>query len=1365
MPTDAQNHKAPSERPWNNNGLREIDAGALSTIISYLPGILLEARHHYPERRPPWIEPVEGSLLLADISGFTRMSEQLAEAGREGAEWLTNIINHYFRNMLDIARGYGGDNLKFGGDALLVLFRGDNHALRAVTAARMMQQATQKFTTFRVGQYRIRLNMTVGVHSGVFWYAAAGLPERRMQHFVLGSEASRVAQTQAAATAGELIISESTRNMVSKLCLVEPCAKAYRVIRLSKQTFASQERKEGHALPPSLARELLAYLPPPIAQALEKGEPAKSIEGEHRKVSIVFINLLGVNELLEERGPGALLGELQRYLAVVVPLLERYGGFLSGNDIYTSGIKLIIIFGAPVTHEQDSANALRLALELNRELADMKLHLHHRIGINSGFVFAGNVGPDYRRQYTVMGDAVNLAARLMSSASASQIFLSRQVAGEAGQGFVVRELPPIQVKGKKAPVPICALDGERTLAPARPAERLGMLLGRQAEIDSFRRLCREAEQGHSRSVVISGEAGIGKSRLCLDFQEYLRSRGWTLHRGACYAHTSGKPFEPWIHILNSFFHIESEDATEVRTEKVLGTIKRLRSDYLEVASLFNSLLGLSIPAGDVVRSLDDEERRHRLFELISGLLEASAKGSATAILIEDLHWADSSSLQLVNHVGARAKNARFLMCLTHRPREEWPLNLPTEATVTFALGELSREAALQIIQAAFGRQELPEHVLEAILAKSRGNPLFLEEVARAMHGSGALEQILRAPSLRLAEEMASLEIPDRIQGLIMSRIDTLNAATKEVLRTAAVIGNTFDLPTLRPLLDLGPGDISLDTRVEELIRLDFINREEVPNYRFRHALIQEVAYNSLLFAQRRQLHHRIAANLEETHPGQLERYYEALVHHYAESRDDTKTRFYAYRAADKACRVFAHEEAIEYFRRGLETLRGKDSRLTHERSYFLERIGDCYEASGHHAEAARTFSRALRQWARASLPSLPPTAAPPVADDRQTPEMKESVLQHKIAAAYERNCDYDLALKHLEIARSQLPPRQPRQAAKIAVTRCLALFRKGQYEEAIRWGHLGLTLSRRTGDQQNLAYAYNILVLSLLDTRRIGRAIRYSKSALGLYNGLGDLSGQAEANNNLGVCFQCLGDQEQALHHFEVSLALCQRVGNFTNVAIAHNNVGEVLLVMDRRDEAIKHLQKVVETYEKEGSPIGCCGLALVNLARAYQRQEDYQAAFDCLERGTKLLQKAGARSFLAEAVLQRSELLLATSQVEAAMSTCRRALDDAQASGFKLVQARGLHILGRIDMTRGLLEQAKEHLQQSADLARRIKADYECGVALLSLARLYLSLRKDRKWGRRSQLALKRAVTIFRRVGAQADLAQALQMQADLGL
>ncbi|OGO24665.1 MAG: hypothetical protein A2Z28_00980 [Chloroflexi bacterium RBG_16_51_9] len=1316
-----------------------------------------------PDRTPPWIEKIEGTLLLSDISGFTRLSEGLAEAGKEGAERLTNLMNEYFHMVLDIATSYGGANLKFGGDALLLLFQGGNHAKRAVATGLGMRRATQQFT-FRLERSRLRLNMTLGLLSDVFYFAVAGTPGQRMQHFILGEGVNRLARLQAAAVAGQFLVDEKSLNLLKNTVIAEPQGDAYRVIRLSKRIPPSMDEEKNVPLP-SVAQELPAYIPPPIAQELDGQRITATIEGEHRKVTVAFINLLGVNELLTEKGTGVLISELQQYVSCVIRLAGQYGGFLVSNDIYTSGIKLIIIFGAPVAHEYDSANALRFALELKNKLVQLEIHLTHRIGVNSGYVFAGDVGAPYRREYTVMGDAVNLAARLMSAAVPDQILVSRATADEAGTGILLQDLTSIKVKGKKEPVAICSVESELNLT-SDTTRQSNAIFGREVEIASFHRLCRQVELADGRVVVISGNAGIGKSRLLGEFQEYLRTRNWLTLQGNAYDYTSTKPFAPWVAVLNSLFHTAVEESVEVRTGKVLDFVRQLLPDFIEMACLLNPLLATNIPISDVIQSTNDQVRRERFFELITALLQVATKHIAAAVIIEDLHWADTSSFELINHISLNLHNIHLLLCLTHRPKTDMPLSLPDEVTTILALSELPQNTALQMVTGILEQPDLPESVARVIVSKARGNPLFLEEIAISLRQSGALERMKQMSSFQLAEHLASLNIPDRVQSLIMSRIDALDSSSKQALRVASVIGDEFDLKTLATLLNL-PEEGPLQTQLLGLSRADMtypmVGAAEV-SYRFKHALIREVAYSSLLFSRRRELHHRVASYLEDRYQSQLDPYYDVLVHHYSQSRDAPKTRFYAVRAGDKARTMFAHEDAVDYYRRGLTTLEPGDIETASQGSYFLERIGDSYEASGNHSEATRVYQQAVRRWTRALRQPRNLKTYSLAFGDSQPPGIRTSVLERKIGVSYERNSDYEPALRRLEAALRKLPPRQPRQSARIIVTKSLTLFRQGKYEEAIRWGRLGLILSRRTSDRSNLAYAYVILGNSYLETGQIKKAIRYRGLAIHLYEDLNDLSGQVHANNNLGASYQSLGDQTKALHYYKTALALGERVRNSSDIAVIQNNVGEVLNTIGDVDEAISQFQKIIETYKEASDPPWGYGLALVNLSRSYQRKNDYQNAFNCLEKGINFFRKTGARGWVVDAQLQEADLQLATSQFALALVTCQKALKTAQTLGLKPLEARGLHILGRINVALGKYQPATDSFQSSIALAETLNAEYEKGLAIFYMGQMYSLLLKEKDYRRRCHQLLKKAAAIFARLGARADLVQVTQLQTVIG-
>ncbi len=1369
MSTNVRVPGTPEEGPQATGVLRSLHADAWSAVVPYLPAVLLDTVLSSPGRPPTWINSLEGTLALADISGFTRLSERLAEVGKEGAEWLTNIIDGYFHRMLDIAREHGGSNVKFGGDALLLLFTGEDHPGRAVAAAVAMSRTNRQLATVRVGRDRIRLNMSVGVHSGTFWSASAGLPGRRMQHFILGREVSRVAQTEAAAAAGEVFVSEATLGMAPGLRVEKRRDDAYRVLRAPRHTGVSSPMPREAKPLPSMIGDLLAYLPTPVVRALQSGDKAGGIEGEHRKVTVMFIHLLGVDELLEGQGPGGCVDELQRYLSAVLTLADRHGGFLAGNDIYTEDLKLILLFGAPVAHEQDSANALRLALELDRDLEQLNLRLRHRIGINSGFVFAGDVGSPYRREYTVLGDAVNLAARLMSAASPGQILLSSQVADEAGAGFDVRELAPIRVKGKQAPIAIGSLEGERTIVPGRARNETGILIGREAEVDSLRRLCLEVEGGVGRCVVISGEAGMGKSRLAMDFQDYLSARGWNVHRGYCYSHSATTPFAPWVYVLSSFFGISPSDDTEERSTKVLTTLTRLRPDLGDAASLLNGVLTLSIPQSDIVRSLDDGARRRRLFELVTELLKAADRDAPLAIVLEDLHWADPSSLELANYVSAGLGSCRALLCLTHRPKDDLGLSMPADATVSIALNELSEEAAAQLIRTVLDRPDLPAQVAQAIHAKARGNPLFLEEVSRALRESSALDELLKATSFRQTEELEALEISDRIQGLIMSRIDALDIGSREVLRAAAVIGSTFDLPTLESALGGENRDADLGARLQALIDDDLMNQEEglggESAFRFKHALIQEVAYESLLFARRRELHQRVASYIEEAFGAQLEPFFGALVHHYGHSGDGAKTLVYAVKAGDKARQVFANEEAIQYYRRALSVAEEESTvdpvmvvRADVSLGDVQELIGNHDEAIHHYACALegsigrrRRRARRLRPGRRVGPQKLLTGAGTEAAGTRRG----VSDICRKIGYVYDRRSDYSLALEWLQQGLKLLPPRSTQERARACVAISGLLFRAGRYSEAQIWCQRGLRHARLSRDGIELAHAHNLLGVILRDKGWVRRAVAHRLDALGMYEQLGNLTGQADTLNNLGLDYVSLGQWPGAVERFQECLSIASRIGDLDLMAIVHNNLGEVFLAQGELVRAKAEFRWTIDAGTRLGH-VAVGALAEANLGEALAREGRLDEARRALEGSLRTFRRVSAHAFEAEVQARLAEVLFIDGSEEESGRLAQDALDAARRVNSQPVEAESLRVLGRLKAAAGEWDAAQAELEAASQHFRRAGARHQEARTLTAMGDLFaakyrkLGSRRDR---RRALNSLNRAVSIFRSLGAKTDL------------
>jgi tetratricopeptide (TPR) repeat protein len=682
------------------------------------------------------------------------------------------------------------------------------------------------------------------------------------------------------------------------------------------------------------------------------------------------------------------------------------------------------------------------------------------------------------------------------------------------------------------------------------------------------------------------------------------------------------------------------------------------------------------------------------------------------------------------------------------------------------LAELTAADSLAMVREALRVTELPAEVGDAIHGKTKGNPLFLEEVIHSLQAPGVLDRILSASSVTLAAQLAALGIPDRVQGLLMSRIDGLPPGTREVLKVGSAVGRSFNRATLVAIDEELIRPVPLDQALEELVATTLVVHGEetaAPSFTFRHALVQDVAYESLPFARRRDLHGRIAQYLEST---QTPPDHGLLVHHYQRSGNADETRVHATRAAASSVAVYAYREGIDYLAIALDTTQERTSQGACLRSRLEEMAGDYLEAVARHDEAIERYRNARHRWSSPAVRRVAAAALQQVAplDDV---EARDSHLCWKIAVSEERGRSaYRHALQWLDRATASLPPGREALAARILITKSLVLSRLGRLADALPAGQEGLALALRGGDAGLQAYAQAMLANTLFGLGLFDRAIDANKEAIELYREVGDLGGQGSSQGNLAACYQLVGDIRSALRHNELALALHSRLSYTTGIAITQNNLGELRMLMGDTEGAIVHLKEAVGRRDEQGVSPASVGWAFINLSKAYSRLGRLLEAEEAAAEGRGLLQRTGARALLLDVAIQEISLLLARGRLHAAERSCRAMIGDARALGAPVSEAQGLCMLARIKLARQDAAGALENAQASAALAEKSGVDYERGQALLCLAEAR-GLRAFQAQGGAGQAegheswrdALDQAIHLFRKMGAQYDLDKALEV------
>jgi class 3 adenylate cyclase/tetratricopeptide (TPR) repeat protein len=1298
------------------------------TIRAYLPAPLVDQWARCPDQQPVWGAWLSGSLMFCDISGFTAMSENLARLGKEGAELMAGVLNRFFERMIALAGGWGGAQMKFGGDAMLLLYSGEGHAERAAAAGLEMQAAMADFKHLVVGPDTYRLRMRIAIHSGRFFGASVGQPDGVLHYMLVGPDVNRTAEIEGAGDPGQVVLSAPAAAQMGHSCRLTPLKSGVSRVR-SLEPPPRPARGEALAAPRDVLKR---YLLPPLAAQLV-GHHLPGLSGEHRRVTAVFINLLGISPMLEAHGEAQALTQADAYVKILVEVLDRHGGFLAGSDLAQEGDKLICLFGAPVSVEDGEASALRAVLELDRQLAAAGLALRHRVGISAGFVFAGEIGSSSRREYTVIGDSVNLAARLMAAASPGEILVSKPTIERAGSGFEVRRLKPLRVKGKAAPVAVFRL------ARAEPEPRRQLagsesipLVGREEELAALLRLAQDvSSHSRRRAAYICGDAGIGKSRLTAEVSARLEADGWQATWASCQMHTSRMPFAPWREPLRRLLGIASDDSPRVAAEKLGAAVARAAPEKAFIGSLVGGLLALPVEEDPSLASLEPANRRGLLTSLLIDLIVAAANERPLLLLFEDAHWADSSSMDLLAAILTH-QESRLFAIVTSRIAQPAPFLVEAGEPAVIHLRELAPEASRSLIASA---ANLSGADLDRVIARAQGNPLFLHEIARSGVVSGE-------------------SLPDNVNDVILARLDRLPQEEKAVLRLASVIGSTFSLEALRALAAGSLNSHAIAQALQELQALGFTRSDtaESSSLFFSHVLTREVAYETLPYAQRRQLHRR-AAHYIEGREAALEAVCELLLHHYQLAEDAPKVVRFAAMSGDRAAAVFAADQAMEYYNLSLVTLAGLSGGFERDRSLLLERLGDCLDTAGRHGDAAGMFINSLNEWRAGRHRSRLVDAAP-------APRPHEADLCRKVAVSYERRSDYDESLNWVNEAIRVLPTRPGITAAQVRSTKSLVLFRKGLYEQAISWGRMGLALARGRKDLRQQAYAHHVLSGSYRELGKLKQALYHDRSSARLYHELGDLPGLARANSNLGLSYQMLGVLDAARYHYEVALSADERIANVSHAAIVRNNIAEVLLVQGQLAEAEAHLNEVVDAHRKGIARTALAGLAEVNLSRCSLRRGDLTAAWRHVQRGLRLLKSVGAEGLHTEALLQRVELRLAEGDANRARRDVRRILKTVRELEAGVLEARAERLLGRAEAVLDDDEASRSHLRQSVLIARHAGAGYEEALALIEFGRVLLASPGSR--GRAGQL-LRRAASILSRMDAVIDLADIERLQTEL--
>ncbi len=1225
-----------------------------------LPGFV-SSRHLLALEKGP--QRASGALLQMDISGFTALTEELGTRGKAGTETLTRILHRVFTPLLDLVYRHGGEVLQFQGDGLFAGFYDPDPSRarsRAGSCAGAMLDASREFQDIPTpwGTHVVRFRVTV--QEGTWLEAVVGDAERT-----------------------ELLISGS-----SLVDLIRATAQAAPGSLWINGVPASPESCEPFLLPvradaPQPVPAPSAFYPAGVERFLKA-----SARGEHRVVSTVFVGLSGYDP---DRPP---LTVFQELFVRVREIVHRHGGALARLDPYAQGHRLLLLFGAPVARERSVLNAVRCAMDLARlDFPPFQI----RASCTTGFVYAGVVGTPWRREFTVLGDAVNLASRLLDHAPERAPVVDETSYRLTRRHTVFQQGSPIPVRGRSRPV-----------TPWIPIHRRGKdespWVGREETVQRVLRWIRH----HVHSVtVLRGEAGAGKSRLIQELLPVLEREGWSVLAGSI-GEGSYPLMENMLRQLAGISSTDPEEIQKARLEEYLK-IRGASPDLLRRSSFLSVMvLGLEMPESLYAR-VDPELRRENLMEAIEEIFLLESRGKGLVVVLDDLDRSTSEEVDLLREVFLRLvrnhPRTRLHILGSGRTLTPETLNLSASFPVLdLPLEGLSPEA-VRVWCHTLLQNDPPEDLIAFLYERSRGIPLLLEEYLWFLLDQGYLIR----DSFRgweMDATAATRAIPENIWTLIMARVDRLSPPSRRTLKAGSVAGKVFPGAVVERVVS-GAGTRSLLDAAREGI----LQPEETRAgwWAFRHALLQEVIYDSLLEEEKRAFHRGVGEALEALQPLPYRTLASLLAYHYDKGGLWDRALRHTLAAARFAREAFHTREARNLYRKALELLRRhrpEDRETLYE---VLENLGVVNRIAGHLEEARACFEEMADRFPQAYRRARALQHLAHLEIEQARVEAARSLLSR--------------ALDLLEEAEATPPVAMERAGVLVLQARVAQIQRR--LDEAHNFARQAMEILENLAgspgiSEQNrlrsLASALNLLTIIAIYRGAYSEALRFGHRGLEVAQACQDRLKESQFYGNLGLVYHDLGQWDRALEFLEKDWTLSEEIGHLQGLAAALSNIGIVHLQRGAFGEAREALTRALAIQRRLGLTRDEAK-TLCNLGVVACQAGDYTEALSCFRRFGEMSRRIGYRAGEAAAWLNLGEVCFLMGDLERAetwLAQARPLLENLKDT-YNLMD---WHLIkGACFAARGVPEEARQHYLQALELARAQGVAFMEARALARLA------------------------------------------------
>jgi class 3 adenylate cyclase/tetratricopeptide (TPR) repeat protein len=1014
-----------------------------------------------------------------------------------------------------------------------------------------------------------------------------------------------------------------------------------------------------------------SYTPKHLAQKIRTAKSA--LEGERKQVTVMFADLKGSMELLADRDAEEARTLLDPVLERMMDAVHRYEGTV--NQVMGDGI--MALFGAPVAHEDHAVRACYAAIDMQaaiRRYAAEVWQAHGinpqiRVGLNSGEVVVRTIGSDLRVDYSAVGQTTHLAARMEQLATPGTTLLTADTLRLAEGYVAVTPMRPVPVKGLETAIEVHELVGatpRRSRLHAAAARGLTPFVGREGELDQLRQALSRVAGGHGQVVAIVGEPGVGKSRLVWEVTHSHRVHGWLVLQAGSVSYGKTTSYLPVIDLLRSYFALEERDDARAVQEKVTGKVLTLDRALDTALPAFLSLL--DVPTDDAQWStLDPLQRRQHTLDAVLRLLLGESQLQPLLVVFEDLHWIDPESQALLDGLVERLPGARLLLLVNYRPEYRRPWGTRTSYTQV-RLDPLPRETAEQLLDTMLGSDAALEPLKKTLIARTEGNPFFLEESVQELAEAGAL--LGQRGSYRLARPLPTIQVPATVQAVLAARIDRLPPSDKVLLQTASVVGKYVPFALLQAVA--APSQDDLHSSIGRLQAAEFLFEAGMSPelvYRFKHALTHNVAYGSLLHEQRRALHGRVVEAIERLYADRLAEHLERLAGHALRGERWEKAVTYLRQTGAKAAARSALEDAVNFFEQALAVLdRLPDSRGKQEEGIDL----------------------------RLDL---------------------QKVLEPLGALA--RNLDYLREAETLALALGD-----QRRLGWVVAYRSADSWRRADSAQSASFAKRALGIARAIDDRVLERYCIQRLANASNTLGDYSRAVelyqRVVESGERLEFGGESLPLTVMAAHWLAVCLSQLGRFPQAVARAEQALRIAESMDQPYGLVTGHRAMGFVDLMQGKFQTAIPSLERALDICQTAKLSLVFDGTASA-LGYAYALAERLDAGIQLLNQAVQHPAATGS-GYHSLFMSRLGEAYVMAGRVAEADAVAARALTLSRECSEHGHEAWVLRLLGEIAVRRDPLdaEAAERHYRQAVALASELGMRPLVAHCHLGLATLY---------------------------------------------